>query len=116
MIVIDAALQAHRVALHRGSRVVRRVCGCGVSCCCASSGPSRRRWRASDSPIAIACLRLVTFLPDRPLRSVPRLRSRITFSTFFDAFLLYFRAMGAPSDNPVVGKSSTKRASGARAA
>jgi len=23
--------------------------------------------RASDNPIAIACLRLVTFLPDRPL-------------------------------------------------
>ncbi len=38
--------------------------------------------RASDSPMATACLRLVTFLPDRPLRSVPRFRSRITFSTF----------------------------------
>jgi hypothetical protein len=37
--------------------------------------------RASDKPIAIACLRLVTFLPDRPLRRVPRLRSRIVFST-----------------------------------
>jgi hypothetical protein len=37
--------------------------------------------RASDRPIAIACLRLVTFLPDRPLRKVPRLRSRIVFST-----------------------------------
>jgi hypothetical protein len=24
-------------------------------------------WRASERPIAIACLRLVTFLPDRPL-------------------------------------------------
>ncbi len=39
--------------------------------------------------MAIACLRLVTFLPERPLRSVPCLRSRITFSIFFDAFLLY---------------------------
>jgi hypothetical protein len=49
--------------------------------------------RASERPIAIACLRLVTFLPERPLRNVPRLRSRMTFSTFFDAFLLYLRAM-----------------------
>jgi hypothetical protein len=38
--------------------------------------------RASLKPIAIACLRLVTFLPDRPERSVPRLRSRIARSTF----------------------------------
>src|SRR5690606_24497633 len=33
--------------------------------------------RASDSPMAIACLRLVTFFPERPLFSVPRLRSRM---------------------------------------
>ena len=46
--------------------------------------------RASDSPIAIACFRLVTFLPDRPLFSVPRFRSCIAFSTFCDAFLPYF--------------------------
>jgi hypothetical protein len=45
--------------------------------------------RASDSPIAIACFRLVTFLPDRPLLSVPRRRSRIALSTFADAFLPY---------------------------
>src|SRR4051812_28857499 len=31
-------------------------------------------FRASDRPIAIACLRLVTFLPERPLFSVPFLR------------------------------------------
>jgi len=30
--------------------------------------------RASESPIAIACLRLFTFFLLRPLRSVPRLR------------------------------------------
>src|ERR1700728_1657035 len=30
--------------------------------------------RASESPIAIACLRLLTFLPERPLRRVPRFR------------------------------------------
>src|SRR5690606_5462597 len=45
--------------------------------------------RASDRPMAIACLRLVTFLPERPLRNVPRLRSLMAFSTFFDAFLPY---------------------------
>ncbi len=40
--------------------------------------------RASDSPMAIACLRLVTFFFDfAPLRSVPRLRSRIALPTFF---------------------------------
>lgn len=46
--------------------------------------------RASLKPMAIACLRLRTFLPDRPERSVPRFRSRIARSTFFDAFLPYF--------------------------
>jgi len=33
--------------------------------------------RASERPIAIACLRLVTFFPDRPLFNVPFLRSCI---------------------------------------
>jgi hypothetical protein len=51
--------------------------------------------RASDNPIAIACLRLVTFLPVLPLRSVPSFLSCITFSTFSDAFLPYF-AIGPP--------------------
>jgi len=37
--------------------------------------------RASDRPIAIACLRLVTLRPD-PLFNVPRLRSRIARATF----------------------------------
>lgn len=41
--------------------------------------------RASDIPIAIACFRLVTFLPLRPLRNVPRFFSRITLAIFFDA-------------------------------
>ena len=40
--------------------------------------------------MAIACLRLVTFFPDRPLLSVPCLRSCIARSTFFCAFLPYF--------------------------
>jgi hypothetical protein len=38
--------------------------------------------RACERPIAIACLRLFTFLPERPLFKVPRLRSRIAFLTF----------------------------------
>jgi len=38
--------------------------------------------RASESPIAIACLRLVTFLPERPDLSLPRFISCIVFLTF----------------------------------
>jgi hypothetical protein len=48
---------------------------------------------ASDSPIAIACLGLVTFFPEPPLRSVPCFISRMTFSTFCPLDLLYLRAM-----------------------
>jgi hypothetical protein len=44
--------------------------------------------RASDKPIAIACLRLFTFRPE-PLFSVPFFRRRIALSTFFPAPLLY---------------------------
>jgi hypothetical protein len=52
--------------------------------------PSRR---ASERPIAIACLRLLTFLPERPLFKVPDLRFLIARPTLADAFLEYFRAM-----------------------
>jgi hypothetical protein len=47
--------------------------------------------RASDKPIAIACLRLLTLppFPPRPLRSVPRLRLRIALSTSLLALRLY---------------------------
>lgn len=45
--------------------------------------------RASESPIAIACFLLVTFLPERPLFKVPCLRSCIARSTFSLAFLPY---------------------------
>ena len=48
---------------------------------------------ASERPIAIACLRLVTFLPERPLFRVPALRFFIARPTFADAFFEYFRAM-----------------------
>jgi hypothetical protein len=43
--------------------------------------------RASDKPMAIACFRLVTFLPLRPLLSVPRFLSCIARFTLADAFL-----------------------------
>lgn len=51
--------------------------------------------RASASPMAIACWRLLTFLRDRPLRNAPRLRSCIACFTFADACLLYL-AIVAP--------------------
>jgi hypothetical protein len=44
--------------------------------------------RASLSPIAMACLRLVTFRPE-PLLSVPFFRRRIAELTCFDADLPY---------------------------
>jgi len=46
--------------------------------------------------MAIACLRLVTFFPDRPLRRVPAFLSRMTFSTLALAALLYLVAITAP--------------------
>lgn len=45
--------------------------------------PSRR---ASDRPIAIACLGFVTFFPLRPLFSCPRFISCISSRTFSPAF------------------------------
>ena len=46
-------------------------------------------FRASESPIAIACFLLVTFLPERPLLRVPFFRSCIALSTFVEAFSPY---------------------------
>jgi hypothetical protein len=46
---------------------------------------------ASESPMAIACFRLVTFLPLLPDFSVPFFFLRIALSTRFDAALPYFR-------------------------
>jgi hypothetical protein len=56
-------------------------------------GTFRPSARASERPIAIACLRLLTFLPDRPLFRVPALRFFIARPTLADAFFEYFRAM-----------------------
>lgn len=53
-----------------------------------TSAPSRR---AADSPIAMACLRLVTFFPERPRRNSPRFISCIACPTLALAFLLYLR-------------------------
>lgn len=47
--------------------------------------------RASESPIAIACLRLVTLRPDLPERSLPRFISCISSRTFSLADGLYLR-------------------------
>src|ERR1700754_962471 len=51
-------------------------------------------FRGSESPIVIACLRLVTFLPERPLFKVPSLRFFIARLTLAAAPLEYFRAIG----------------------
>jgi hypothetical protein len=56
--------------------------------------------RASDRPMAIACLRLLTVFPLLPLLSFPRLRLRIARSTSLDALREYRRAMVFP---PVFG-------------
>jgi hypothetical protein len=57
--------------------------------------------RASDRPMAIACLRLVTFLPERPLRSLPRFLSCIARLTLRCAFFPYFLAMWPPDSHAV---------------
>ena len=44
--------------------------------------------------MAIACLRLLTFLPLRPLLSVPFLRFFIARSTYCEAPREYLRAIG----------------------
>lgn len=53
-------------------------------------------FRASESPIAMACFRLVTLFPERPDLNWPRFLSCIARSTFSLAFFPYFRfaAMG----------------------
>jgi len=63
---------------------------------CRGTLPPARR--ASDKPIAIACLRFVTFFPDRPLRSVPRFRSCIARLTLFCAVRPYFAIMSLLAD------------------
>lgn len=52
-------------------------------------------FRASERPIAIACLRLFTFLPDFPDLSFPCFISCIARPTLDEAFLPYFRVLVA---------------------
>src|ERR1700690_1619093 len=80
---IEAASLTNKAASFRRGRLTRDRCrgspgrqGCYVF----FFGTFAPAFRASDRPIAIACLRLVTFSPDE-LRNVPRLRSCIVFST-----------------------------------
>lgn len=75
--------------------------------------------RASERPMAIACLRLLTFFPLRPLRSVPFFRLRIARSTSLDALREYRRAMEhlldcalAPLCQQIVSNASHAFASG----
>src|SRR6202161_3449307 len=56
---------------------------------------------ASERPIAMACLRLVTFRAERPLFNVPALRFFIARSTVLDAFFEYFRALRAMAFLPL---------------
>jgi hypothetical protein len=49
--------------------------------------------RASDRPIAIACFRLLTFLPDLPDFNFPRFISCIALPTLAEAFLPYLREL-----------------------
>jgi hypothetical protein len=65
--------------------------------------PSRR---ASDNAIAMACLRLVTFLCEPPLRSLPSFFSCITLRTLSCVFLPYF----------AIGSSWSPRSAGCRQA
>jgi hypothetical protein len=67
----------------------------------ATFAPERR---ASESPIAIACLRVVTLRPERPERSWPRFISCIAAPTLRPAFFPYFLApdfFAAMSDSPL---------------
>jgi hypothetical protein len=80
-------------------------CECGYGAACryffffdedflrGTLAPERRAW---DNPMAIACFRLFTFFPERPLFRVPFFRSRIAFATFSEAFLPYLAITEPP--------------------
>ncbi|MGJ4943162.1 hypothetical protein ACQR1W_21470 [Bradyrhizobium sp. HKCCYLS1011] len=70
--------------------------------------------RASDRPIAIACLRLLTLRPERPLFNVPAFRFFIARPTFADAPLEYLRAARAMKIVSCGTKAMTTRAEGSR--
>jgi len=65
--------------------------------------------------MAMACLRLFTFLPLLPLLSFPRLRLRIARSTSFEALREYRRAMiQLPIDPSWFGACSAARLAASR--
>ena len=97
-IAVSMAMTRHVRAAAKRSRSVRRILSGRYGCDRRRRGrgtlaPSRR---ASLKPIAMACFRLVTLLPEPPDRNVPRLRSCIARSTFCDAFLLDFAMQTSP--------------------
>jgi hypothetical protein len=59
-------------------------------------------FRASESPIAIACFLLLTFRPDLPLLSVPAFRFFMARPTFFAAPLEYFRFLAFLAIAPIL--------------
>jgi hypothetical protein len=67
--------------------------------------------RASERPMAIACFRLFTLLPDLPLLSFPRFRSCIALSTFSDAFLPYLAMLppGKSACTVIASRASRRR-------
>jgi len=60
-------------------------------------------FRASERPIAIACFRLLTVLPDLPLFNVPFFRLCNARATFFVAAFEYFRAMLVSAIDTAIG-------------
>ena len=62
----------------------------------------------------MACLRLLTLRPDRPLFNVPALRFFIARSTLAAAFFEYFRAMSCHDTSPGCGKIIFAGADGSR--
>jgi hypothetical protein len=101
-IVTPASLSRHR----SGRRLLQRVFRLAF----VTRRPERffgtfiRAALASDNPIAIACLRLVTFRPERPLFKVPALRFFVARPTEAEAFLEYLRTMmGSPCSGKLIG-------------
>src|SRR5437016_2729472 len=65
--------------------------------------------RACERPMAIACSRLVTFLPERPDLRIPRFRSRMACFTFWAAFFPYLAMVPPLRDGDAHGLLRTER-------
>lgn len=86
---LHCALSRAGLAEHSGGRIGPEDAA-GYFFFLGTLAPERR---ASDSPIAIACLRLRTLMPERPLLSLPRFISCIARLTFPPLALPYLRAI-----------------------